>query len=214
MSELSYLGENWIFMIFFSCISCITVLWGKPVNLPALNKTPLQRCTHCTIYSAPSPAEEGMLGRIRMGCAHGVCCLRNLTASLEPGWSTAALNPWGNPSARHSDLSWSPALSFPQREPGLAQECSLTEAAWASPRGVWSSASSQVNESRPWLVHLIDWLMIFQPGYKSPLTSVSFSEVSTKEILTSPPSDAKGAVCFPAEASTQPLQGEKRGHGI
>lgn len=214
MSELSYLGENWIFMIFFSCISCITVLWGKPVNLPALNKTPLQRCTHCTTYSAPSPVEEGMSGRIRMGCSHGVCCLHNLTASLEPGWETAAPNPWGNPSARQSHLSWSPALlalSFPQREPGLAQGCCLTKAAWASPRGIWGSASPQVNERRPWLVHLIDWLMIFPPGYKSPLTFVSFFELSTKEIPTSPPCPAQGTGSFPAGASTRPLQEKKEG---
>lgn len=46
-------------IFFFPCISHITVFWGKPANLPALKKTPLQRCTYCTLCSAPSPVEGG-----------------------------------------------------------------------------------------------------------------------------------------------------------
>lgn len=202
MSELSYLGENWIFMIFFLCISCITVLWGKPVNLPALNKTPLQRCTRCTVYSAPSPVEEGMSG----GSARAVLTVCAVCTTSLLAWSQADRQQLPAPGATPRHFMERPfmdpcsvTLSFLQPKPGLAQGCSLIKAVWASPPGVWSSSAwSQVNERRPWLLHLIDWLMIFQPGHKSWLPSVSFSELSTKEMLTSPPCDAQGARCFPA----------------
>lgn len=211
MSELSYLGENWIFMILvFLCISCITVLWGKLVNLPALNKTPLQTCTRCTIYSAPSPVEEGMSGRIHMGCAHSVCYLCNLAASLEARLIDSSSQPPGQYLSKARPPFMEPcSVSFPQCEPGLTQGCSLTKATWASPRGVWSSASSQVNERRPWLVHLIDWLMFFQPGYKSSLTSMSFSVLSTKEMSTSPP--CGGSRVLPSWSIYPASSGKKEG---
>lgn len=111
-------------MIFFSCISCITVLWGKPVNLPALKRTPLQRCTHCTIYPAPSPVEEGILGRL---CPQ--CCTARGTSL--PAWSHAdwqqLCTPGAIPLARQGDLLCRPAPlapSFPKREAGLAWGCS------------------------------------------------------------------------------------------
>lgn len=40
---------------------------------------------------------------------------------------------------------------------------------------------------------------------------MSFSELSTKEMLTSPPCDVQGARCFSVDPSTLPLQGKKEG---
>lgn len=136
---------------------------------------------------------RGYVGKDRCGLCPR-CHAAHVTSL--PAWSQAdrqqLCTPGAISPARHGHLSWRPAPSAPfflKHEAGLRWGCSesppLAKAAWASPWWVWSSASSRGNERRSWLVHLIDWLMIFQHGYKSSLISVSFSWLNTKEIPTS-----------------------------
>lgn len=183
------LGRKLIFDdFFFSCISRITVFWGKPANLPALKKTPLQRCTYCTMCSAP-PSVEGGGGGGGGGLVWAVPMVLHWWAGA--GWSRAGWKQLCTPGAitPPSTATCLSALPFPKREAGLLRGClerpSLAGTAWASLRWVRRSASSWGNMRRSWLVHLIDQLTVFQQWYKSPPIFMSFSELNTKEILTS-----------------------------
>lgn len=69
---------------------------------------------------------------------------------------------------------------------GMLREPLSLQGSTSMTMAVQSFASSWGNEGS-WLVHLIECLIIFQQGYKPPLTSVSFSGLNPMDMLISPP---------------------------